>query len=165
MDKPHFTIRPATLRDLPAIHRIRTAAFAPIYASFRGLLDPPAAAHVFAHAEDDQGAYLEKIIEPHPDRGFLLGEMNGSIAGFCAYGLDRRKGVGTIDLNAVDPKHASRGLGTALYNEALAIMKREGMKAAQVSTGGDESHAPARAAYEKVGLTQAVPSVLLCKAL
>ena len=40
----------------------------------------------------------------------------------------------------------------------LVKMKEAGMKGAIVTTGGDEAHAPARRAYEKVGFAGAVPS-------
>ncbi|MEM7700625.1 MAG: GNAT family N-acetyltransferase [Pseudomonadota bacterium] len=165
MDKLHYTLRPANEWDLPAMHRVRMAAFAPIYASFRSLLEPSTAACVFAHAEEDQGSYLDKVMAPSPNRGVLVALIEDDLVGFCAYAFDRKRKVGTIDLNAVDPAHASCGIGSALYEKAIEIMKQEGMLAAQVSTGGDPSHAPARQAYAKVGLVEPVPSVLLCKTL
>lgn len=165
MDKSHFTIRPATKSDLAAMHRVRNAAFAPIYTSFRALLAEATAECVFANAEEDQGAYLDKIAQSGPDHGILVAIVDDQLVGFCAYALDRNRKVGTIDLNAVDPAHASRGIGSALYARALDIFREEDMHAAQVSTGGDVSHAPARRAYEKVGLVEAVPSVLLCRSL
>ena len=165
MDKSQLTIRPATQSDLTAMHRVRSAAFTPIYASFRSLLAETTAELVFATAEVDQGAYLDKIAQPGPDHGILVAIVNKELVGFCAYALDRKRQVGMINLNAVDPAQASQGIGSALYARALEIFQEEGMRAAQVSTGGDESHAPARRAYEKVGLVEAVPSVLLCRSL
>ena len=162
MDKSQLTIRLVNSSDLAAMHHVRSAAFAPIYASFRSLLAETTAERVFATAEEDQGAYLDRIAQPGPDHGILVAILQDELVGFCAYAFDRKRHVGTIDLNAVDPAHASQGIGSALYARALDIFREEGMRAAQVSTGGDESHAAARRAYEKVGLIEAVPSVLLC---
>ena len=50
------------------------------------------------------------------------------------------------------------GIGTALNLAALREMKAAGLRLAEVATGGDESHAPARRAYEKAGFT-ALPLV------
>ena len=74
-------------------------------------------------------------------------------------------GLGEIGLNAVDPRHAGRGVGTAMYEFALACMKQAGMRAATVATGGDPSHAPARRAYRKAGFDLEIPSVWMCKKL
>ena len=100
MDKSKLTIRPATKSDLTAMHRVRNAAFAPIYASFRTLLTETTAELVFANAEVDQGAYLDKVAQPGPDRGILVALVREELVGFCAYALDRKRQVGTIDLNA-----------------------------------------------------------------
>jgi ribosomal protein S18 acetylase RimI-like enzyme len=54
---------------------------------------------------------------------------------------------------AVDPEHQNRGIGTELNVAALREMKAAGMKLAEVETGGDEGHAPARRSYEKAGYT------------
>jgi len=73
--------------------------------------------------------------------------------------------LGEIGLNAVDPAHAGKGIGTAMYELAAARMQQAGMKVATVATGGDPSHAPARRAYEKAGLNAQIPSVWMCRKL
>ncbi|WP_437957583.1 GNAT family N-acetyltransferase [Sorangium sp. So ce119] len=70
-----------------------------------------------------------------------------------------------IGLNAVDPAHAGKGIGTAMYEFALARMRQSGMKVATVATGGDPSHAPARRAYRKAGFDVEIPSVWMCRKL
>lgn len=54
---------------------------------------------------------------------------------------------------AVHPDYQNQGIGTELNIVALQMMKAAGMKMAQVGTGGDEGHAPARRSYEKAGYT------------
>lgn len=59
---------------------------------------------------------------------------------------------------AVHPEYQNHEIGTELNIFALQKMKEAGVKMACVSTGGDESHAPARKSYEKSGYT-ALPLV------
>ena len=54
---------------------------------------------------------------------------------------------------AVHPEYQNQGIGTELNLFALQKMKEGGMKIAELGTGGDESHAPARKSYEKAGYT------------
>lgn len=54
---------------------------------------------------------------------------------------------------AVHPEYQNHGIGTELNLFALQKMKEGGMKIAELGTGGDESHAPARKSYEKAGYT------------
>lgn len=58
-----------------------------------------------------------------------------------------------VDLLAVHPHYQNRGIGTALNTFALAQMKDRGMLLADLHTGGDPGHAPARQSYEKAGYT------------
>jgi ribosomal protein S18 acetylase RimI-like enzyme len=73
--------------------------------------------------------------------------------------------VGEIGLNAVHPEHAGRGIGTIMYDFALGQLQAGGMLVAEVATGGDPSHAPARRAYEKAGFGFQIPSVVMYKDL
>lgn len=165
MNKPTFEIRSAKSADLPAMHDVREEAFAPIFASFRAMIDPSSAQAIYEGAENAQGDYLDSIWPPTAARPILVATVANDVIGFCAYAMDMAKKLGTIDLNAVHPSHAGQGIGTALYQRALDDMTAQGMQAAQVGTGGDPSHAPARRAYAKVGLKNSIPSILLCKAL
>jgi ribosomal protein S18 acetylase RimI-like enzyme len=93
-----------------------------------------------------------------------VAEENGNVVGFIAYSLNVEKKVGEVQLLAVHPAHQNRGLGTQLNTVALDRMRESGMKMAEVGTGGDPSHAPARRSYEKAGYT-ALPLVRYYKAL
>ncbi len=52
-----------------------------------------------------------------------------------------------------------------MYRRVLELFRQAGMQVAAVVTGLDEGHAPARAAYRKVGFTAEVPSVTLYQKL
>jgi GNAT superfamily N-acetyltransferase len=159
------TLRPYTPADLPALHRIREAAFAPVFTSFRTIVGEEIAALAFARAEEEQGRHLDEIAAEGSGHELLVAEVEGRILGFVALSVDAAAGTGEIGLNAVDPAFARRGIGTAMYEAALARMKALGARVASVGTGGDESHAPARRAYVKAGFGPGIPSVHLYRML
>jgi GNAT superfamily N-acetyltransferase len=64
---------------------------------------------------------------------------------------DPERSMGEINMLAVDPDHQGGGIGTALTEFALDMLKEVGMKVAMVETGGDPGHAAARRTYEKAG--------------
>jgi ribosomal protein S18 acetylase RimI-like enzyme len=150
--------------DLPTLHTIRSAAFAPVFQSFRDILGPRMSALAMSTAEPEQGDLLDAICKPDSNHHVFVAEIDDVIVGFVSYALhpDKR---GEITLNAVHPDHGRKGLGTALYNFALARMKEAGMTYATVGTGGDPSHEPARRTYEKVGFNVHIPSVYMYREL
>lgn len=158
-------IRPYTKADLPTLHVIRNAAFAPVFASFRDIVGPEIAALGLATAEKEQGELLEAIAKPDSGHTIAVAEIDGAPVAFVSWKTDTATKIGEITLNAVHPDHGGRGLGTALYDHALAALKAAGMELATVGTGGDPSHAPARRAYEKAGFTVGLPSVYLYRRL
>jgi GNAT superfamily N-acetyltransferase len=160
-----FLIRAYAPSDLPTLHAIRAAAFAPIFASFRAIVGPDIAALGLATAEHEQADLLDAIAKPDSGHGLAVAETDGVITGFVSWKPDIAPGIGEVTLNAVHPDHGGRGLGTALYEHALAALKAAGMQLATVGTGGDPSHAPARRAYEKVGFSTHIPSIYMYRKL
>ena len=94
-----------------------------------------------------------------------VAQSGSEVVGFVAVRLDASTQVGEIGLNAVDPARAGNGIGTAMYELAVARMREAGMKVATVATGGDPSHAPARRAYRKAGFDAEIPSDWMCRKL
>ncbi len=81
----------------------------------------------------------------------IITEIDGEIAGFISYAIDRDREVGTIHYNAVSPSAQGHGIGTAQVEHVLDIFRDAGMRVACVGTGLNEGHAPARRMYEKAG--------------
>ena len=165
-----FLIRAYAPSDLPTLHAIRAAAFAPVFASFRSIVGPEIAALGLATAEQEQRDLLDAIASPDSGHAIAIAEItavpNGEkMVGFVSWKTDIAPGIGEITLNAVHPDHAGKGIGTALYNHALAALKAAGMQLATVGTGGDPSHAPARRAYEKAGFSVHLPSIYMYRKL
>ena len=160
-----FPIRAYAPADLPALQAVRAAAFAPVFASFRNIVGPEIAALGLATAEQEQANLLESIAKPDSGHAIAVAESGGRIAGFVSWKLNIAPGIGEITLNGVDPAYGGEGIGTALYEHALAALKSAGMALATVGTGGDSSHAPARRAYEKVGFSVHIPSIYMYRKL
>lgn len=160
-----FLIRAYAPADLPALHAIRTAAFAPVFASFRDIVGPDIAALGLSTAEQEQGELLDAIAKPDSCHTIAVAEIDATPVGFVSWKPDISPGIGEITLNAVHPDHGGKGIGTALYEHALAALKSAGMQLATVGTGGDPSHAPARRAYEKAGFSVHLPSIYMYRKL
>ncbi len=154
-----FRIRSYQPADLGSILDIAVAAWQPIFASSKEIV----------------GEELFEIISPDPDaskresvtgachdddpRQVWVTEIDSEIVGFVTVHMYHDRKVAEIGNNAVSTAHHHNGVGTKMYEFVLEQMKQAGMEAAIVTTGGDEAHAPARRAYEKVGFSGAVPSV------
>lgn len=160
-----FFIRAYAPSDLLALHAIRTAAFAPVFASFRNIVGPEIAALGLATAEQEQGDLLDAIAKPDSGHTLAVAEIDNQPVGFVSWKPDIAPLVGEVTLNAVHPDHGGKGIGTALYEHALAALKAAGMQLATVGTGGDPSHAPARRAYEKAGFSVHLPSIHMYRKL
>jgi ribosomal protein S18 acetylase RimI-like enzyme len=163
--RPGISIRAARPDDEPCLQAIRAAAFAPVFASFRALLGDEVYDLAQRPSDDAQAGLLTSLLAGGSGWDVHVAEAGGEVVGFVAVRVDAGSRVGEIGLNAVAPAHAGRGVGTALYEFALAAMKAAGMQVATVSTGGDPSHAPARRAYEKAGFDVSIPGLWMCRRL
>ena len=65
---------------------------------------------------------------------------------------------------AVDPGCQRQGVATALMTYSVDYMRAAGVVVADIGTGGDPGHAPARRTYEKADFT-ALPLVRYYRAL
>jgi len=92
-------------------------------------------------------------------------KINGKIVGFCSYRIDKIKKIGTVGYNGVLPEYSGMGIGTYQINKILELMKKEGMEIAEVLTGLNEGHAPARRMYEKANFKEFFKSILYTKKL
>ena len=163
MSNLHYRL--ARPEDAARLQAIRRAAFAPVFASFRAILGDEL--YELAQRRDDeaQEGLLTSLMAADSIWSMYVAESGDTIVGFVAVRLDHTTLVGEVGLNAVDPAHAGKGIGTAMYEFAADCLKQGGMKVATVGTGGDPSHAPARRAYQKAGFDIAIPSVWMYRKL
>ena len=144
---------------------IRQAAFEPVFASFRAILGDEI--YELAQAREDQGQadLLADLAATDSSWELYAVTQGDNTVGFVALQMNRETRVGEVGLNAVHPDHAGQGIGTAMYEFAVARMKEAGMLVATVATGGDPSHAAARKAYRKAGFDVEIPSLWMCRRL
>ena len=160
-----FTIRLANNDDLQIMENIRHKAFRPVFASFRNILGDRIYSLAQEPEDNQQGELLSSILAADSVWQLFVLELPPEIIGFVSVQLDNETKVGEIGLNAVHPDYSGKGFGTEMYRYAVKIMKESGMQVATVATGGDESHIPARRAYEKSDFDVQIPSVWMCQKL
>ena len=148
-------IRPARDDDLEAIKRIAVEAWEPIYDSFRKTAGDELFMTIYSNWREEKTSQIVDHYRSYPETT-LVTEYDGQVVGFISfYPFEKRK-AGVIGNNAIHPKYQGKGLGTKQYQKALEIFREKGMIYAEVLTGADEAHIPARTAYEKAGFKPVV---------
>ncbi len=156
-------IRPIRSDDLEAVVRLSLAAWEPVFLSFQRVLGREIYARLYPDWTTSQAAAVERVCTDRRNMAWVA-EEDGVVAGFIVYELKANTKVGEVHMLAVHPEHQNRGIGTRLNDFALDRMRESGMVMAEVGTGGDPGHAPARRSYEKAGYT-ALPLVRYYRAL
>lgn len=165
MSGSDICMRPARPDDLSRLEAIRSAAFAPVFRSFRQILGDSIYSTAQAHEDAGQRGLLEEMFSEKSVWSLYVAQSADRIVGFVSLRLDHERSIGEIGLNAVDPAVSGQGIGTKMYQFAVDEMRSAGMKVATVSTGGDPSHQPALGAYRKAGFNVEISSVWLCRDL
>lgn len=155
----NVTIRESQEKDIDRVVEIAIEAYKPIYDGFRTALGDTI---YFYEYPDFKKAKASQIYESYKaESGYkvFVTVINDKIVGFITFKLDKLKHVGVIGNNAVDPKFQGKGIAGFMYSYVINEMKEQGMKYVKVGTGGDQAHAPARKAYEKIGFKKCIPRV------
>ena len=160
-----MSFRKAQSKDHSDLENIRLESFKPIFSSFRKILGDEIYELAQKREDDGQKEILAKLFSEGSEWELFVVELEGEIVGFVSIKVDLETTVGEIGLNAVKPCFAGLGIGTKMYEFANSEMKKSGMRVATVATGGDESHLPARRAYEKAGFSVQIASVWYCRTL
>lgn len=99
-----------------------------------------------AHKTDD----IRRELSAHPGCSFVT-EVDGRVVGFCCLHLDPTTGIGEVGQNGVHPDYRGKGYGSRQLAFVLDELARRGMSIAEVQTGLNDGHAPARKMYERAG--------------
>ena len=143
-------VRPFRDTDLPLLVDIGNRAWQGIYTMFRETYGDELFALLVPEPDTAKGEQIRSHATKHPEWVFVCEEA-GQIVGFVTFSLDRARGIGAIGNNARDPRCCLKGIGQQMYAAVLEYFKENGMRYAQVHTGLDAAHAPARRAYERAG--------------
>jgi N-acetylglutamate synthase-like GNAT family acetyltransferase len=155
-------IRQYQREDLLQVMDIANRAWIPIYDMYERELGKELADIRTSHRETAKGKQVKRHCENHPDQVLICEEEN-TIIGFVTFHLNLEKKIGIIGNNAVDPECGLKGRGQQMYQAVFQRFKAAGMNYAEVSTGLDEAHAPARRAYLRAGFERQIESVTYYK--
>jgi ribosomal protein S18 acetylase RimI-like enzyme len=157
------TIREFRPNDEEPIVELALRAWAPIFRSLEELLG----AELFTRLHGDWRHYQATSVRrtlADDDVSVWVAERVPRVVGFVAATLQRDRRLGEIVMIAVDPDAQHERVGAALTDWATDWLRRSGMRAAMVETGGDAGHAAARRLYEAAGY-QPLPIVRYFKTL
>jgi ribosomal protein S18 acetylase RimI-like enzyme len=147
-ETPHLVLRAVLPSDLPRLKEIVALSW-----KDQGI------AHILEKRYGEMGGkpwldwkwpQVEKVCRDTP-RQVLVTEVNGEVAGFAVYLLDRVRKIGTVGNNAVHPKFRGFGIGKRQIARVIELLRERGMAFAEVTVALNEGHAAARAVYEKTG--------------
>ena len=137
-------IRPYTEGDLETIADIGDRAWRGIHDMFRQVYGPELFEILVPDDKRRKGDRVGEHCRSHPE-WVLVCEEEGRVVGFATFFIDAETKVGVIGNNAVDPECGLKGIGQQMSAAVSSLFKEKGMLFAQVRTGLDEAHAPARA--------------------
>ena len=148
-------IRNYTEGDLESILSVALLAFSPIHESFRKILGEDIFRLVYPDWKTSQSDYIRSLAEGEESERIHVVEIDTrTVIGFVHFSMNRDNNSGKIGINCVHPDCQGKGIGKMMYEFVIHIMKEEEIKFVEVGTGGDDSHLPARKAYESCGFTQ-----------
>jgi GNAT superfamily N-acetyltransferase len=157
-------IRPVRDGDIEDLVELAVLAWEPVFRSFEQVLGANIYTLLFPDWRKRQRDAVERVCAEDDKFSVWVADVDGVVAGFIANELDLAEQTGRVELLAVQPDYQNRGIGTELNTFALNKLKESAMRLANVGTGGDPGHAPARRSYEKAGYTP-LPLVRYCKVL
>ncbi|MFJ6617833.1 GNAT family N-acetyltransferase [Kitasatospora sp. NPDC091335] len=145
-------IRSFEPRDLPRLTELTIETFGPFYEdSFRPLVGEVVFTRQHGQWREDYHTLLTTLHTPEHNKHAAVADLDGQIAGYVGWEIDPAREHGTIGILAVDARHRRDHLATELCEHAFGHMRAHGAVYAEIGTGGDEFHAPARALYESLG--------------
>jgi GNAT superfamily N-acetyltransferase len=156
-------IRALTEADINAVVRLSLNAWAPVFASFEKVLGTEIYRRIYPDWLTSQARDVAQACRDHAATTWVS-VAGDEPTGFVVVVLKPAEASGEIEMLAVDPAHQRQGIADALITFAVDRMRAAGAQLAEIGTGGDPGHEPARRAYEKAGFTP-LPLVRYYKAL
>ncbi len=145
-------------RDLAWVMETADKAWRGINAAYRRAYGDELFAVLVPDEHGRKGKEIRDVCAEQPERVFIC-EEGGRRVGFIHAPLDTARRIGIIGNNAVDPDCGLKGIGQQMYCFVLDGFRAAGMRFANVDTGLDEGHAPARRAYERAGFNISISSI------
>jgi ribosomal protein S18 acetylase RimI-like enzyme len=157
-DDQEWELRAARSEDADACAAVAVAAWQRVFDSYSTILGAGLYRLSFEGWEAKKARDVGGFLRNQPEQA-LVAVANGAVVGFVTFQYDYEHRIGVLGNNAVHPEWQGRGIAGTLYQAALATLRASGMRVVRVTTGLDEGHSPARAAYRKAGFTVGLPSI------
>ena len=151
--------------DIDAVVEFSLRAWQPVFESFRQVMGAEIYRRVYPDWKIIQAEVVASSCRAEGNRVWVA-EADGRPVGYTVvvvHKINSETESGEIDMLAVDPDYQSQGIGLALVDFAVDRITELGIPLAEIGTGGDPGHAPARRLYERAGFTP-VPLVRYFKA-
>lgn len=146
------TIRPLEPDDLDAVVALAIPAWQQVFDSFAEILGETIFSHLYQPSwQEAQAASVRRTCLDEQVDAHVVVAPDGRVAGYIALADETDAGIGHVEQIAVHPEYQRLGYARALMSFAIERFRATGMVMANVGTGGDPGHAPARALYEAVG--------------
>jgi ribosomal protein S18 acetylase RimI-like enzyme len=146
------TIRNLAPGDIDGVVEFSLRAWKPVFESFRQVLGSELYERIYPDWLTSQADAVASVCR---DEKMMVSvaEVDGRCVGFVAAFVKDDPTSGEIEMLAVDPDEQQSGIGVELTAHAVEQLRAAGVTVAEVATGGDPGHAPARRTYEKAGFT------------
>lgn len=136
--------------DRDILEDITLRAWEPVFVGLEKSMNPEIYRIFVPDWKAEQRRSLKTVCEDEAIR-MIVAELDGVVVGFAAMSFHPEDFLGQVYMIGVDPRCQGKGIGTALMEAGLKIIKEAGFSLAMVETGGDPGHASARRTYEKMG--------------
>jgi GNAT superfamily N-acetyltransferase len=151
-----LTLRRLEPSDVDLLVELSLRAWDPVFTAWRAALGDRIYRLAYPDWRRTQAAVVRSVCDANASTT-VVAELDGRVVGFAVAVVGEPDDLGTragdLELVAVDPAVQRQGVGHRLVEAAVAIMREAGCGYANVWTGGDDGHAPARALYESEGFT------------
>ncbi|MEM1081645.1 MAG: GNAT family N-acetyltransferase [Pseudomonadota bacterium] len=151
MSESMIQLVPYQAKDLDEVLALSVAAWTPVLPKMEREI--PDYVYASFYPEGWTVRQLADITEVCNDdqSSVWLALIDQQMTGYMALRVHEEDAMGELYVIAVHPAYQRRGVGAALMSFAFDQFRQLGLAMVMVETGGDDGHAPARAAYEKVG--------------
>ncbi|MEM9953032.1 MAG: GNAT family N-acetyltransferase [Chloroflexota bacterium] len=143
-------IRQLDTDDIETVQDFTERAFAPIFESWRGLVGGALFDRMFSDWQEQQRGHVTTFFNDQDAHNWIA-TVDDVPAGYIVLKFNHETKQGVVEFLVVSPDYQRQGIGSQLNQFAIEQMQEQGMEVVEVGTGGDEAHAPARRAYEKMG--------------
>lgn len=145
-----MNIREYKNSDKEFLKDITLRAWEPVFAGLEKSISPDIYEIFVPDWQAEQMRSLNTVCDDE-SIDMIVAEIDERIVGFSAVSYHPEDFLGQVYMIGVDPEAQQKGIGTALMEESLKMIKNKGFSLAMVETGGDPGHASARRTYEKMG--------------